>query len=114
MIMINTSTEAFAQAAAETVRIVRILTVSGETMRYGVWLRLIGAIPADGPWQMSYRTLCRPYAEAAAALATLRGQTIAREPGQPGLEFWRFVNQTGETGEGIVRDLPWEKDSEAA
>ena len=112
--MIDTSTEAFARAAAETVRIVRILTVSGETMRYNVWLRLIGAIPADAPWQMGYRPLCRRYAEAGAALATLTGEKIAREVGEEGLEFWRFMNSKGETGEGIVRGLPWEKDSEAA
>jgi hypothetical protein len=42
---------------------------------------------------------------AAAAVARLNGEQIAQERGQPGVEFWRFVNNTGEAGAGIYEDV---------
>lgn len=95
-------TEDFIRAAAETIRIVRILSAGKDTMRYGVLLRLLRVIPDEGPWQRAYIHLCTKLVDAAADMAERNGEKIARKDGEPGLEFWRFVNSSGQPGKGLA------------
>jgi hypothetical protein len=74
-------------------------------MRYNVWLRLIGAIPAMEPWDVRYRPLCTLIPRAIARVAALRGEPVAEQRGEPGIQFWRIVNRDGEPGLGILDDV---------
>ena len=99
------TTEELMKHAGEALRIIRILTAADETMRYGVMLRLVGVIPADGQWHIRYRRLASQILYAAAAVAKLNKEKIAKGRGEPGIEFWRFVNTTGDAGAGIYEDV---------
>jgi hypothetical protein len=109
------TTLAFAEAALTTeglmacmedgLRIIRVLTAADEVMRYNVWLRLIGAIPATEPWDIRYRPLTSLIPKAIAAVAVLHGEPIARRRGEPGIQFWRIVSRNGEPGLGIADDV---------
>jgi hypothetical protein len=104
-------TQGLLECMPEGLKIIRVLMAADETMRYNVWLRLIGAIPAYEPWPPAsresgqYRRLTTLIPRALAAVARLNGEQIARQRGEPGIEFWRIVNESGEPGLGISDDV---------
>jgi hypothetical protein len=99
------TTEELMRYASETLRILRIIERADETMRYGVLMRLIGAIPEDGKWEPRHRAMLSHILDATSLMAQFNGEKIANKHGEPGLAIWRFVNASGGPGVGVEREI---------
>jgi hypothetical protein len=91
-------------AASEGLRVMQALQGSNSTMEYNVFGRLVGIIPNGEPWHIKYRNQIADTLRFMAVIVVETGGKIAREKGEEGYEFWRFVaGSTGEPGGGLYK-----------